>query len=359
MIVGEIMSNNKRITIYDIAEKTNFSAVTVHRALNNKGRISQKTKSLILETADKLGYKANPAAQGLRRAEIKIGAVLFCPIDEYVDDIISGIIASSAELEKYNVSVDIKKIPYQNNKKCLDEMCRQIKDFTKNKYDGIIIFASSFLDEISELSSTIELASKSGIFIATVANDLPIEQKTLHVGIDAFLAGQMAAELLSFSCKDKDVALLTASKTSPISIEYIKGFMNYSKENTFSNISIYEHYDSEEKIAEVTERMLRDNPNLSGIYITSASSVLVCKYIGDKNKSNLSIITTDLLFETPKLLQNKIANATIFQNPFKQGKMVTRFLYNYITSKTNTGTHLITPHIILSSNLKSYLFDND
>ena len=105
------------------------------------------------------------------------------------------------------------------------------------------------------------------------------------------------------------------------------------------------------------EKRTAENPNLSGVYITSASSVLACKCIEEKNRSDLSIITTDLLSETPSILRNKVANATIFQNPFKQGKTVTRSLYNYIISKTNSGTYLINPHIILSSNLDSYLFD--
>lgn len=173
------------------------------------------------------------------------------------------------------------------------------------------------------------------------------------------MAGSMAAEMLAFSCKGKEVAILTAGKTSPINIEYMNGFMNQAKESVFSNISIYEHYDNKEKIAETTERMLSENPNLSGVYITSASSVLVCNILKEKDKANLSIITTDLLSETPDLLRNKVANAAIFQNPFKQGKMVTRSLYNYITAKESGGTHLLNPHIILSSNLDSYLFDKN
>jgi len=351
--------SDKKVTIYDIAKKTNFSAVTVHRALSNKGRISEKTKALILQAAEQMGYKANPAAQGLRRNEIKIGAVLFCPIDEYVDDIISGIKQSGTELEKYNVTVDIRKIPYTNNKICLDQMCGRIAECIQKKYDGIIVFASSYLGEMSELSSVLKRAAENKIFIATVANDLPICEKVLHVGSNAFMAGSMAAELLAFSCRGKEVALLTASKTSPINIEYMDGFMHHAQGNTFSSISIYEHYDNKEKIAEITERMLLENPNLSGVYITSASSVLACKYIEEKSRSDLSIITTDLLSETPSLLRNKVADATIFQNPFKQGKMVTRSLYNCIISKTSKGTYLINPHIILSSNLDSYLFDKN
>ena len=82
--------NEKRVTIYDIAEKAGVSVGTVNRALNGKGRISEQTRERILDIAKELGYTVNAAAQGLRRAPIKIGAILFCPIDEYVDAIIEG-----------------------------------------------------------------------------------------------------------------------------------------------------------------------------------------------------------------------------------------------------------------------------
>ena len=349
--------SDKAVTIYDIAKKTNFSAVTVHRALSNKGRISEKTKALILQTAEEMGYSPNPAAQGLRRNAINIGAILFCPIDDYVDDIISGIKQSGSELKKYNVTVDIQKIPYTSNRICLGQMCEYIEEYIHKKYDGIIIFASSLLEELSELSAILKTANENNISIATVANDLPIQNKIIHVGVNAFTAGMTAAELLEFSCKGKEVAVLTTGKSSPINSEYIDGFISYSKNSVFSSVKIYEHFDDKDKISEITERMLLENPDLRGVYITSASSVLACKCIEQKNRSDLSIITTDLLSETPVFLRNHTANATIFQNPFKQGKTVTRAIYNYITSKRGEGTHLINPHIILSSNLDSYLFE--
>lgn len=347
---------DSRVTIYDIAKETNVSAVTVHRALNNTGRISPKTKQLILDTAKRLGYKVNTAAQGLRRQPIKLGAILFCPVEEYVDAIIDGIAASGEELDKYNVSVDIIKIEYTNNKDCLKATCEHIKTFSGNNYNGIILFTSSFLDEMHELFALIKEVSKKGVLFATVANNIPVEENVIHVGINAFMAGNMAAEMLEFSCKGKDVALLVASNDSPINKKYIDGFMTYADNNVFSNISIYEHYDDKERIVEVTKQMLQEIPNLSGIYMTTASSALACQCIKDMNKANLSIITTDLLRETPELLRNKVANATIFQNPYKQGKNVVRFLYNYITTKTDSGVHLLSPHIILSSNISSYIF---
>lgn len=350
----------KKVTIYDIADKAKVSVGTVHRALNNKGRISSKTKQLVLDVAESLGYKVNVAAQGLRRAPIKIGAILFCPIEEYVDHIAAGISAAGEELEKYNVSVDVKKINYTNSIDCLKRSCKQIEQFADKGYNGIVLFLSSMINEMNDLSLLAnKLAKEKNISFATVANDITAINKTLHVGINASMAGSMAAEMLELSCRKKDVALLVTSRFSPINMEYIDGFINYSKDDVFSSIVIYEHYDDKEKITEVTKRMLKENPNLSGVYMATASSTFACKCIENMNVENLHIVTTDLLSETPRLLQSKVANAAIFQNPYKQGKCVVRLLYNSIITKTTAGTHLISPCILLSSNIQSYLFDDN
>ena len=201
-----------------------------------------------------------------------------------------------------------------------------------------------------------KLAKEKNISFATVANDITDIDKVIHVGINASMAGSMAAEILELSSRGRDVALLVASQSSPINIEYINGFIEYSQGSLFSSISIYEHYDDEEKIAEATKRMLDENPNLGGVYMATASSNFACKCLESLKAPRLHIVTTDLLSDTLKLLKSKLADAAIFQNPFKQGKNVVRLLYNYIISGSDAGTHLISPHILLSSNIESYIF---
>lgn len=53
------------VTIYDVAKESGFSITTVSRALNNYPDVSKKTKKLILETADKMGYFPNSIARSL------------------------------------------------------------------------------------------------------------------------------------------------------------------------------------------------------------------------------------------------------------------------------------------------------
>ena len=347
--------SEKKVTIYDIAEKSACSAVTVHRALTGKGRISAATKERVLQVADELGYKANPAAQGLRRTPIKLGAVLFCPVEEYVDDIVDGIAAAGESLEKYNVSTDIRKISYTDTKTCLTAMCRHIDELAATGCRGILLFASAWLDELSDLTACIARHTQSGVQFATVANDIPLDGKVAHVGVNALMAGSMAAELLALSCRDHAVALLVASNDSPVGRDYVDGFRRFAADNVFSRIVLYEHFDDPTQVAAVTRQMLSENPDLRGVYMTTASSVLACRVL--KNDRSLSVVTTDLLAETPTLLQNKTAAATIFQNPFKQGRTALRTLYRSLLGEAVESTALITPHILLSSNLHSFLFN--
>ncbi len=342
----------KRITIYDIAEKSGVSVGTVNRALNGKGRISEQTKQHVLDTAKRLGYTANVAAQSLHRNPITIGAILFCPIDEYVDAIIEGMEHTAKSLEKYRVSVDIRKLPYVSGEECLEKSAALLREFEEARYQGIVLFMSSMLDELAHISSIIDELTEKGITIATVANDITSSKRALYVGVDARVAGRMAAELLELSCGGGEVALLVTSRQSPVNMEYISGFEEYAC-GRFSGISIYEHFDQSDRVASAMKQMLGDHPCLRGVYMATASSTLACKYIQDR--SDITVITTDLLRDTPKLLKAKVSNAVIFQNPYKQGKNVLRHLYDYITGSKGEQIRLITPQILLSSNVDAYL----
>lgn len=65
-----------RVTIHDVAKTAGVSTTTVSNALTGGGRISPTTRGRVLEVAERLGYTANPTAQGLRTR--RTGAVGLC-----------------------------------------------------------------------------------------------------------------------------------------------------------------------------------------------------------------------------------------------------------------------------------------
>lgn len=64
-----------RPTIADVAKAAGVSITTVSHALTGQGRINEETRQRIHETADRLGYRPNMMARGLRTARTRLLAV--------------------------------------------------------------------------------------------------------------------------------------------------------------------------------------------------------------------------------------------------------------------------------------------
>ncbi len=59
------LKNEGGLTIRDIARITGYSRSSVSLAINDSPKINEKTKKLILETIERVGYVPNPAARAL------------------------------------------------------------------------------------------------------------------------------------------------------------------------------------------------------------------------------------------------------------------------------------------------------
>ena len=57
-----------RSTLTDIAKDSGVSTATVDRVLNNRAGVSSRTRSIVMETATRLGYfgQTEPAAERIR-----------------------------------------------------------------------------------------------------------------------------------------------------------------------------------------------------------------------------------------------------------------------------------------------------
>jgi LacI family repressor for deo operon, udp, cdd, tsx, nupC, and nupG len=69
---GKRGNGNTSVSIQDVAREAGVAASTVSRALTIPGRIAEKTRSKVLEAANKLGYTANAAARNLRKGRSKV-----------------------------------------------------------------------------------------------------------------------------------------------------------------------------------------------------------------------------------------------------------------------------------------------
>lgn len=82
----------KKVTIYDIAEKLNIAAATVSRALNDNPKISDATKKLVMETAEKMNYRQNRLAIALKSGKTNnVGVIVPRVNTNFFGSVIRGI----------------------------------------------------------------------------------------------------------------------------------------------------------------------------------------------------------------------------------------------------------------------------
>ena len=59
------------VTVKEIARECKVSPTTVSNILNGKPKVSEETRQRVLEAVDKMGYRPNYIAQGLRNRKTK------------------------------------------------------------------------------------------------------------------------------------------------------------------------------------------------------------------------------------------------------------------------------------------------
>lgn len=86
------MSNEREVTIYDIARELNISATTVSRGLQDHPTISKKTKKKIFDLAERLGYRSNHFARSLRNQKTNTFGIIVPRLNShFMSSVIAGI----------------------------------------------------------------------------------------------------------------------------------------------------------------------------------------------------------------------------------------------------------------------------
>src|SRR5215831_3814761 len=99
------MSEEKEITIYDIARHLNISATTVSRGLKDHPAINKNTRKKIFDAARHLGYRSNTFASSLRsKKTFTIGIIVPRLNSYFMSSVLAGM-EDAANRESYNLII--------------------------------------------------------------------------------------------------------------------------------------------------------------------------------------------------------------------------------------------------------------
>ncbi|QMU27093.1 LacI family DNA-binding transcriptional regulator [Adhaeribacter radiodurans] len=134
----------KPTTIKDIAKALGLSTSTVSRALRDSYEISEDTKRLVMDYAEKINYKPNPIALSLKeRRSYSIGVIVCEVANSFFSQAINGI-ESIAYKKGYHVIISQSHDSYERE-------AINVQHLANRSVDGLLVSMSAETTDISHL----------------------------------------------------------------------------------------------------------------------------------------------------------------------------------------------------------------
>ena len=248
----------RRYTIKDIAEQSGVSLSTVSLVLNDNPRISQTTRTRVLETMERLGYQPNRMARALAWRHTRTLAVLVPQLrhafaDVYFGEIVSGIYDRASRLG-YKLLLEVAR-----NEFIEGQEYRQLYD--QKFVDGIM-----FIGANSRHRFVSELTDGSRPFL--LVNNYSKEFDLNYVVSNYRYGGWQAAKHL-VKLGHRNIGLIAGGVAEiQTSQDIVESFQEVMEENGIENDPnrIVDGWLTEEGGMNAAEQLLRKNPGITAIF---------------------------------------------------------------------------------------------
>jgi Transcriptional regulators len=171
---------NREVSIIDVARAANVSIATVSNVINNKGRVSDKTRQKVRKVIEELGYTPNLPARNLKTRKSDLIAIVVPTMqpgrlqdNPFYWDLLAGV-EEGARDRKFNVIL-----------KGIDEQTETFAFAKERRLDGIIVIGTN---EGSEAVDRVLNLGIPAVFIDSYLRDPSLYQVCLDDRRGSYLA---------------------------------------------------------------------------------------------------------------------------------------------------------------------------
>ncbi len=350
--VGAPRKPSRPVGMKDLAEALGVSIGTIDRALHNKPGINPETRKKVLRIAQILGYRPNMAARYLSsRRSLTIGVSIPLEIAYFYDDIRDGIFEAASAFEPLGV-----RLLYRPFMVLGQEEVEAFEDILREDIQGVVISPGY----PALLKSRIEKAIRRGVPVVCVATDAPDTRRLTSISVDPYANGSIAGELMGqFLPARSKVVVVTGMQATVDHGQKVQGFRQSFPRFCLHGevVSVIEAHDEESEAYEKCRYLLRRNPAVAGIYISTANSLPVIRAMEDLGLvGRIKVISTDFFPAMVPLIESGKIAATIYQRPREQGRIAFQIIYRFLIEGVRPPAHIyLDPAIIMRSNLEFFL----
>ncbi|OCX52252.1 LacI family transcriptional regulator [Mucilaginibacter sp. PPCGB 2223] len=248
----------KKLSIKDVAEQLNVSKTTVSFVLNGKAEengISKAVQKKVLKHIEKVGYRPNRMAQGLRTGKSKTIGML-------IEDISDAFFSSIARKFEEIFGQKGYRIIYGSTGNDTQVTKDLIQVFRNHQVDGFIIAPSPGIEkDIEELLQD---------HIPVVIFDRPTEDMDINcVLVDNFMGTCKAMQHLADN-KYTNTAMITLTSEQSQMKERERGYRScMANTGVEPSIMKVKYHEQKEKAITDIEQFLKNNPKIDSVFFTT------------------------------------------------------------------------------------------
>ena len=343
----------KRVTITTLAEELGVSICTVNKALSGKPKVSAATRERVLAAAARHGYRPNRLAQALVRPVRRV-AVLF-PDDwpSHYGLIVRGAAAAFGRLHDYRISAE-------------HHPCGRISDDAQflavlgrvlaSRPDALLLVPGVYRPETLERArAALAAAAVPTLQVGIETPELPAVAGVWH---DSARCGRLAAELLAFmgGGAGAPAAILVGTRASADHAAKVAAFRQEAAALGMPVAVVAETRDDPANGYPVTAGLLREYPEVRGLYVSSENIAGACQYLAEQQPAGrIRAVGTGISPAALAYLDQGVLQACIYQNQYRQGMAAVELLHGCLDRRPPPAPAvLIPPSVVLKGNADLY-----
>lgn len=350
-----------RITQADIAQELGISLVTVSRALNGKGYVSEEMKRRILDYAKEKRYVPHRASQVLVRNKTRHLALFSSSLPSYFwDEIRKGIDLASDYIRAFDFDVRYENIPDYDT----EAYVRAIRSSIEAGADALALVNQP---PVFDMDAVYDAARDSGLPYVSFNVDYPERRGLCYIGSNYVAGGRLAAEVIATALRGyHEPAVLVAANAESrrndparvnLNTDRLAGFMDVMR-SRFPGIRCDVQYietdlKKDARNSYIVELLQERRAKVQAVYLIPAMNPSFLDALEKAGYRDTINIVHDLDPSATRDLDRHLVTAVIHQNPILQGYYAVRTLEHIVEASVREPIEPIeiASNVIYSENM--------
>lgn len=303
-----------RATIQDLANKAGVSVSTIDRILNGRDKVRAGTGERVLAAAEALDFYALPALRKrlqVDQPKVRLGFLLQQSHRTFYRLIAEALIEAAA------ASPDPVEVLVEHLDDLAPESVAERMVSLGEKVQALAVITA----EHARVSNAIEALTAKGVPTYGLISELTAGCGTGYVGLDNWRVGRTAGwAIAGMSKRVGRVGILVGNHRYRCQELNETGFRSYCREHAsgFSLLEPLQTYEENTVAREVTEQLLRTEPDLVGLYVSGGGMKGVLQALSSAGKgSKIIVVGHELTDHTRVGLMDNVLSM-VFAHPIRR-----------------------------------------